>query len=116
MRLVQPGKHPKKGETHFSAGMCACLSALETVLSGFFGSVGIWPNHPVSSDMWRKAREVLAECATNKVSSGEARRIGTRVFENGTGFVWRGVIGGSGPGAGGPGIGVRKWDWVRLAR
>ena len=83
MRLVQPGKHPKKGETHFSAGMCACLSALEIVLSGFFGSVGIWPNHAVSADMRRKAREVmelleiphLAERATNEVSSGEARRI-----------------------------------------
>ena len=58
-------------------------SALEIVLSGFFGSVGIWPNHAVSADMRRKAREVmelleiphLAERATNEVSSGEARRI-----------------------------------------
>jgi len=59
------------------------FSALEIVLSGFFGSVGIWPYHPVTPEMERKAREVmelleiphLAERATNEVSSGEARRI-----------------------------------------
>jgi iron complex transport system ATP-binding protein len=58
-------------------------SAFEIVLSGFFGSVGIWPYHAVTSEMQRKAREVmelleiphLAERATNEVSSGEARRI-----------------------------------------
>jgi iron complex transport system ATP-binding protein len=59
------------------------FSAFEIVLSGFFGSVGIWPYHPVTAEMERKAREVmelleirrLAERATNEVSSGEARRI-----------------------------------------
>ncbi len=58
-------------------------SGYEIVLSGFFGSVGIWPNHQVAPEMERKAREVmelleishLAERATNEVSSGEARRI-----------------------------------------
>jgi iron complex transport system ATP-binding protein len=58
-------------------------SAFEIVLSGFFGSVGIWPYHAVTAEMRRKAREVmelleiphLAERATNEVSSGEARRI-----------------------------------------
>jgi iron complex transport system ATP-binding protein len=58
-------------------------SAFEIVLSGFFGSVGIWPYHPVTPEMERKAREVmdlleiphLADRATNEVSSGEARRI-----------------------------------------
>ena len=58
-------------------------SGYEIVLSGFFGSVGIWPNHEVTSEMERKAREVmglleiahLAERATNEMSSGEARRI-----------------------------------------
>lgn len=59
------------------------FSAFEIVLSGFFGSVGVWPYHHVDSGMERKAREVmelleiphLADRATNEVSSGEARRI-----------------------------------------
>jgi iron complex transport system ATP-binding protein len=59
------------------------FSGFEVVLSGFFGSVGIWPNHVVTAEMERKAREVmelleiphLAERAVNEVSSGEARRI-----------------------------------------
>jgi iron complex transport system ATP-binding protein len=58
-------------------------SGFEIVLSGFFGSVGIWPNHEVTSDMERQAREVmelleishLAERNTDEMSSGEARRI-----------------------------------------
>ena len=66
---------------------CSCARAtipgFEIVLSGFFGSVGIWPNHHVTAEMERKAREVmelleiahLAERNTNEMSSGEARRI-----------------------------------------
>ena len=64
--------------------MCtrAC-SGFEIVLSGFFGSVGIWPNHAVQPEMERKAREVmglleishLAGRPTDEMSSGEARRI-----------------------------------------
>jgi iron complex transport system ATP-binding protein len=58
-------------------------SGFEIVLSGFFGSVGIWPNHLVTPDMQEKAREVmevleithLAERNTDEMSSGEARRI-----------------------------------------
>ena len=58
-------------------------SGFEMVLSGFFGSVGVWPYHTVTPAMARKAREVmelleiphLAGRATNEVSSGEARRI-----------------------------------------
>lgn len=58
-------------------------SGYEIVLSGFFGSVGIWPNHHVTPEMEAKAREVmeqleiphLAERNTNELSSGEARRI-----------------------------------------
>jgi iron complex transport system ATP-binding protein len=58
-------------------------SGLEIVLSGFFGSVGIWPNHPVTDEMRQKADEVLrlleithlADRNTNEMSSGEARRI-----------------------------------------
>ena len=58
-------------------------SAYEIVLSGFFGSVGIWPYHEVTAEMRRKACEVmelleiwhLAGRKTNELSSGEARRI-----------------------------------------
>ncbi|HEY1184033.1 MAG TPA: ATP-binding cassette domain-containing protein [Bryobacteraceae bacterium] len=58
------------------------FSGFEIVLSGFFGSVGIWPYHPVTPAMETTAREVmetleiahLAERATDHMSSGEARR------------------------------------------
>ncbi len=58
-------------------------SGYEIVLSGFFGSVGIWPNHHVTPEMERKAHDVmelleiahLAERNTIEMSSGEARRI-----------------------------------------
>jgi iron complex transport system ATP-binding protein len=58
-------------------------SGYEIVLSGFFGSVGIWPNHNVTAEMEQKAREVmelleishLAERNTIEMSSGEAKRI-----------------------------------------
>jgi iron complex transport system ATP-binding protein len=58
-------------------------SGYEIVLSGFFSSVGIWPNHIVTEDMQQKARAVmdlleishLADRNTNEMSSGEARRI-----------------------------------------
>jgi iron complex transport system ATP-binding protein len=57
-------------------------SALETALSGFFGSIGIWPNHHVTADMEEKARaalkffdvEHLADHPLTELSSGEARR------------------------------------------
>lgn len=64
--------------------MCTCAySAHEIVLSGFFGSVGIWPYHDVTPAMEEKTREVmelleithLAERNTVELSSGEARRI-----------------------------------------
>lgn len=56
--------------------------ALETVLSGFFGSIGIWPNHHVTAEMERKAREALrffdvehlADRPLTELSSGEVRR------------------------------------------
>lgn len=58
-------------------------SGFETVLSGFFGSVGIWPNHEVTDEMREKTRAVmdlleishLAERNVDELSSGEARRI-----------------------------------------
>ena len=59
------------------------FAGYEIVLSGFFGSVGIWPYHEVTPEMRRKACEVmemleishLAGRDTNAMSSGEARRI-----------------------------------------
>jgi iron complex transport system ATP-binding protein len=64
--------------------MCTrAYSGFEIVLSGFFGSVGIWPNHHVTPEMERQARVVLkmleirhlASRNTDEMSSGEARRI-----------------------------------------
>ncbi len=57
-------------------------SALETVLSGFFSSIGLWPNHRVTPDMERRAMEALrffdidhlASRPMNEMSSGEVRR------------------------------------------
>lgn len=54
----------------------------ETVLSAFFGSVGIWPNHHVTPEMEARADEVmrffeiahLQDRLMTEVSSGEARR------------------------------------------
>lgn len=66
--------------------MHACTrnySGLEIVISGFFSSVGIWPNHHVTPEMVRRGREVLellevphlANRNTDEMSSGEAHRI-----------------------------------------
>src|SRR5580700_1758448 len=57
-------------------------SALETALSGFFGSIGIWPNHHVTAEMEQKARAALkffdvdhlADHPLTEKSSGEVRR------------------------------------------
>ena len=59
------------------------FAGYEIVLSGFFGSVGIWPYHHVTPEMEQKARGVmdlleiahLAARNTNEISSGEARRM-----------------------------------------
>jgi iron complex transport system ATP-binding protein len=58
-------------------------SGMETVLSGFFGSVGVWSYHHVTPEMEGKARQVLetleiahlADRNIDEISSGEARRI-----------------------------------------
>ncbi len=64
--------------------MCTrAYSGYEIALSGFFGSVGVWPHHLVTAEMETKTCEVmelleishLAERNTNEMSSGEARRI-----------------------------------------
>jgi iron complex transport system ATP-binding protein len=65
--------------------MLACrrdYTAREVVLSGFFSSIGIWPNHEVQPYMIEKANEVmelleithLADRPLCETSSGEGRR------------------------------------------
>ena len=57
-------------------------TALETALSGFFSSIGIWPNHRVTPAMEQRAMEALrffdldhlASRALPEMSSGEVRR------------------------------------------
>src|SRR5262249_7951104 len=58
-------------------------SGREAILSGFFSSIGIWPNHHVTVGMEKKTDEVLARLEVShlaarnvdEMSSGEARRI-----------------------------------------
>ena len=57
-------------------------TVFETVLSAFFSSIGVWPNHHVTHAMEKKAREAieffeishLSDRLMTEVSSGEARR------------------------------------------
>jgi len=59
------------------------ITGRELVLSGFFGSIGIWPNHRVTSDMEATAGEAMARLDAlhlanrwmDELSSGEARRL-----------------------------------------
>ena len=57
-------------------------TALETVLSGFFGSIGVWPHHEVTPEMRPRALEALermqlaalADRVLTEMSTGEVRR------------------------------------------
>jgi iron complex transport system ATP-binding protein len=59
------------------------ITGREAVLSGFFGSIGIWPNNHVTPEMEKRTEEILsllevphlAGRDVNEMSSGEARRI-----------------------------------------
>ncbi|MGE0406030.1 MAG: ABC transporter ATP-binding protein [Candidatus Korobacteraceae bacterium] len=59
------------------------LTSWEIVLSGFFGSTGIWPHQKITKEMEEKARAALhrvhayhlADRYWTEVSSGEARRV-----------------------------------------
>lgn len=59
------------------------ITGRELVLSGFFGSIGIWPHHHVLPEMEETARQAmarldalhLADRWTDELSSGEARRL-----------------------------------------
>jgi iron complex transport system ATP-binding protein len=66
--------------------MLACrrdYTAREVILSGFFSSVGVWPNHEVTPDMLAKADAMLellevphlADRLMLETSSGEGRRV-----------------------------------------
>ncbi len=66
--------------------MLACsrdYTGRETVLSGFFSSVGVWPHHLVTPEMEEQADRVLqllevahlAQRNVSEMSSGEARRM-----------------------------------------
>lgn len=58
-------------------------TARNIVLSGFFGSIGVWPHHEVTAEMQHRADELmerlgvshLAERRVSEMSSGEARRL-----------------------------------------
>jgi iron complex transport system ATP-binding protein len=59
------------------------VTGRELVLSGLFGSIGLWPHHVVTPEMERRADEVLAQLELTHLadrrlthmSSGEARRV-----------------------------------------
>jgi iron complex transport system ATP-binding protein len=59
------------------------ITGREAVLSGFFSSIGLWPNHHVTPEMEEKTAEALAllevphlqDRYVDEMSSGEARRI-----------------------------------------
>jgi iron complex transport system ATP-binding protein len=59
------------------------ITGAELVLSGFFGSIGIWPNHHVTPEMRSAARKAMARLEVehlanrwvDELSSGEGRRL-----------------------------------------
>jgi iron complex transport system ATP-binding protein len=59
------------------------ITGFDVVLSGFFSSIGIWPNHHVTAAMREKTGHVLSvlesphlrEKPVDEMSSGEARRM-----------------------------------------
>ncbi|KGK99316.1 molybdenum ABC transporter ATP-binding protein [Methanococcoides methylutens] len=59
------------------------VSGLDAVISGFFSSIGLYPNHQVSPEMNEKARELLeflgisylSDKNMSEMSTGEARRV-----------------------------------------
>lgn len=59
------------------------ITGRELVLSGFFGSIGVWPNHHVTPEMESAAQEAMRQLEVlhlanrwlDELSSGEARRL-----------------------------------------
>jgi iron complex transport system ATP-binding protein len=81
--------------------MLACsrdYTGRETILSGFFSSVGIWPHHLVTPEMETKSSEILelleiahlADRFISEMSSGEARRflIGRALVHNPSAIIF----------------------------
>jgi iron complex transport system ATP-binding protein len=81
--------------------MLACsrdYTGRETILSGFFSSVGIWPHHLVTLEMETKSSEILelleiahlADRFISEMSSGEARRflIGRALVHNPSAIIF----------------------------
>lgn len=66
-----------------SAACTRDVTGFDIVLSGFFSSIGIWPNHAVTEAMREKATATLARLEaseltdrlTSEMSSGEMRRV-----------------------------------------
>ena len=68
------------------------ITGFDVVLSGFFSSIGIWPNHHVTDNMRQQASAVLtlldaphlSDKPVSEMSSGEARRclIGRALVHN----------------------------------
>lgn len=52
-------------------------SCLETVLSGFFSSAGIWPHHQVTSEMQRRAKAALRRMGVGRLGTKSIEEIST---------------------------------------
>jgi iron complex transport system ATP-binding protein len=73
------------------------ISGMEVVLSGYFSSIGIWPNHTVTTAMKEGARGImkrlgiahLSDQSILEMSTGEARRclIGRALVHNPTAIL-----------------------------
>jgi iron complex transport system ATP-binding protein len=67
----------------FASDFKNTITGRDTILSGFFSSVGVWSHHAVTGEMSRKADEILrrleihhlADRRLDELSSGEARRV-----------------------------------------
>ncbi|MEO7190723.1 MAG: ATP-binding cassette domain-containing protein [Vicinamibacterales bacterium] len=67
----------------FASDFKNAVTGRDTILSGFFSSVGVWSHHQVTPEMARKADAILgrleiehvAERRLDELSSGEARRV-----------------------------------------
>lgn len=67
----------------FASDFKNTVTGRDTILSGFFSSVGVWSHHEVTAEMRRKADGILerleighlADRRLDELSSGEARRV-----------------------------------------
>src|SRR5262245_10258364 len=72
-----------RGTTSDFGATSLAVTGRDTVLSGFFSSIGIWPHQQVTRAMRQKADEILAlleiehlaDRHVGELSSGEARRL-----------------------------------------